>query len=292
LEVEIHTTARLYGALSSARIVLTGIKDRLRRRIKDTFAANWTLVPREARRSFLKSLQENQLLIGASTTSARSAHHFKMIHNALATERRTRHFDGTGVDDVHHCYFCKVGQDSMAHLYGMCPEVAEAWRINAKKRKIQLPGELSYPYALLMTKCTKAQVSFVLRFNHAVWRARAWHKADPRKTSPTVSIGTHLNRRGPKRKAKKQRDLIAQKREFLHLRSLVPKEATVIYTDGSAVGTNPGPAGAGYYIPNLSICLRRGEFAALGVSTNNRAEFMAIFLAINAADHCFPPARL
>jgi ribonuclease HI len=72
---------------------------------------------------------------------------------------------------------------------------------------------------------------------------------------------------------------------------LVPKEATVIYTDGSAVGTNPGPAGAGYYIPNLSICLRRGEFAALGVSTNNRAEIMAIFLAINAADHWFKSPR-
>jgi len=49
-----------------------------------------------------------------------------------------------------------------------------------------------------------------------------------------------------------------------------------IYTDGASRG-NPGPASAGYTIDGVAY----GE--ALGVQTNNYAEYMAIILALKKA---------
>jgi ribonuclease HI len=59
----------------------------------------------------------------------------------------------------------------------------------------------------------------------------------------------------------------------------------VVYTDGSARGSNLGPAGAGFFIPNVDVRLRKGGYAALGITTNNRAEVMAIYMVIRALSH-------
>lgn len=64
-----------------------------------------------------------------------------------------------------------------------------------------------------------------------------------------------------------------------------------VYTDGGSRG-NPGPAAYGYVINNdlgERIC---EEGKAIGVNTNNYAEYSGILAAINKASELFPPDRV
>ena len=42
---------------------------------------------------------------------------FSLINNALATSRRKRHQVGRTVAEVAKCYYCGIGEDSVAHLF-------------------------------------------------------------------------------------------------------------------------------------------------------------------------------
>ncbi|MEK7610633.1 MAG: ribonuclease HI family protein [Patescibacteria group bacterium] len=56
----------------------------------------------------------------------------------------------------------------------------------------------------------------------------------------------------------------------------------VIYTDGGARG-NPGPAGAGVVVQNGEGQVLATARQALGVTTNNEAEYQAVLLGLNTA---------
>ncbi len=53
-------------------------------------------------------------------------HHFRLLHNALPTSRRIRHFSGTHVADVACCFFCGKDQDSIIHILSSCAVVNRA----------------------------------------------------------------------------------------------------------------------------------------------------------------------
>ena len=56
-------------------------------------------------------------------------------------------------------------------------------------------------------------------------------------------------------------------------------EKFIIYTDGGSRG-NPGPAGAGAVITNHVGAVLRENHRALGVKTNNEAEYEAVILGL------------
>jgi ribonuclease HI len=79
---------------------------------------------------------------------------------------------------------------------------------------------------------------------------------------------------------------VADKQQALTTINSLPANAIVVYTDGSAQGGH-GPAGAGVYAERP---LRQFFFAALKISTNNRAELTAIGVAVTWADRSVPRA--
>jgi len=65
------------------------------------------------------------------------------------------------------------------------------------------------------------------------------------------------------------------------------KEKITIYTDGGARG-NPGPAGAGAYIVDVTGKAIQEVSKSLGVQTNNWAEYEAVILGLNALKKIVP----
>lgn len=63
-----------------------------------------------------------------------------------------------------------------------------------------------------------------------------------------------------------------------------------IYTDGGARG-NPGPAGAGAVIKDEHGVTIKELHKALGVQTNNFAEYMAVIIALEGLKKIIPQAK-
>ncbi len=63
-----------------------------------------------------------------------------------------------------------------------------------------------------------------------------------------------------------------------------------IYTDGGARG-NPGPSGAGAVIKDESGATVKELHKALGVQTNNFAEYSAVIIALDGLKRLVPEAR-
>lgn len=67
-------------------------------------------------------------------------------------------------------------------------------------------------------------------------------------------------------------------------------EKFVIYTDGGSRG-NPGPAGAGAVVQNEAGQILREAYRALGVMTNNEAEYQAVILGFETIKKAVGKAR-
>jgi ribonuclease HI len=160
--------------------------------------------------------------------------------------------------------------------------VAQALAIcNNKALADQIPP-LSFPTSLLLTPLSANATTLLLKFNHAVWRAREWHAADPSRSNPPTTIkalvGLHTTKhRSFHKQPTTRRNAILT---FYHRYSTIPKESIITWTDGSTLG-NPGPAGAGFYRSQPS---KAAGYAALHNSTNNRAEIYAVRIATVAAN--------
>lgn len=67
-------------------------------------------------------------------------------------------------------------------------------------------------------------------------------------------------------------------------------EKFIIYTDGGSRG-NPGPAGAGAVVTNSAGAVLREAHRALGVMTNNEAEYEAVILGLETIKKAIGKAR-
>ncbi|MBI2100592.1 MAG: ribonuclease HI family protein [Candidatus Vogelbacteria bacterium] len=67
-------------------------------------------------------------------------------------------------------------------------------------------------------------------------------------------------------------------------------ENFIIYTDGGARG-NPGPAGAGAVVTDKTGAVLREAHRALGVMTNNEAEYQAVILGLETVKKALGKAR-
>lgn len=63
-------------------------------------------------------------------------------------------------------------------------------------------------------------------------------------------------------------------------------EKIIIYTDGGSRG-NPGPAGVGVVIANAKNEIIKKYSNAIGVKTNNEAEYEAVIFALQKTKHLF-----
>ena len=60
---------------------------------------------------------------------------------------------------------------------------------------------------------------------------------------------------------------------------MIREEKFIVYTDGGSRG-NPGPAAAGAVIKNVQGITLKSYGQALGIATNNEAEYQAVVLAL------------
>lgn len=65
----------------------------------------------------------------------------------------------------------------------------------------------------------------------------------------------------------------------------------IVYTDGGSRG-NPGPAGVGVVICNSKGEILKKYSSAIGVRTNNEAEYEAVVLALQKIKHLFGKDKL
>jgi ribonuclease HI len=166
----------------------------------------------------------------------------------------------------------------MEHLFSFCPAVQDAWRLIRRKKKIDEPKDFSFPAALLMLVLTPTLSLAILKFSKAVWNARCRHQDNPSSLkAPVATILSFFFTEAPVRNPKRPPDHpVNRVLEFRHQMSLVPSSSLVLFTDGSAIG-NPGRAGSGFFLPYPQ---QSAGFVALCCTTNNRAELVAVLIAI------------
>ena len=205
---------------------------------------------------------------------------FSLLNNALATSRRRRHQEGKTVAEVAKCYYCGIGEDSVAHLFERCKIVREA--------RNQLMGKTldnSLSSAFLID-CAASDIASLICFNYAVWNFRekaagAWTEkgAEWRQSRLVELTRTFLERcKKPVRRSGHHEKDDDSEHDLL-VESAGPK-ALICYTDGSALG-NPGPAGAGAVVFDFSNNTATDLGVSLGVSTNNVGELTALWATLH-----------
>ena len=280
IEQEIHTASRLYRALLFASLTRRHHVTQLEDRIKALFGVALQLEKPGHAVTMANRLVINSASLPPSTPGPLRTHLFHLIHSSLPTDRRTRHSRGVALEDVEPCAFCLQDQDSVPHLFGYCPVTLSAWVLSQKTIPDipHIAHPLSLPLMLLLTPLEPTQVTFVLRFSVAVWKARCRHRSSPHRPNPKGTIldflfAPTLPRTKRSREPGHPVDRVL---EFRHQRSLLPPSHQLVFTDGSALGS-PGPAGAAFYLEGPDPL---GGYVALTSTTNNRAELIAVLIAV------------
>jgi ribonuclease HI len=137
-----------------------------------------------------------------------------------------------------------------------------------------------------VTPLEPSQVTFVLRFSAAVWKARCRHRSNPHRPNPKGTILDFLFAPTlPRTKhAREPAHPVDRVLEFRHQRSLLPPSHLLVFTDGSALGS-PGPGGAAFFLDGPDPL---GGFVALTSTTNNRAELIAVLITVWSLDTSNP----
>ena len=268
--------------------------------------------------------------ISPSTPNAHLEHHLLLYTNALATDKRIRHFAPTA--SVHPlrcqwypypCYFCNVGVDSITHIYGEC------WVIRNLLESLSVPtgglpslidksfvNSVDYSVPLfimdfpLPKKGEMNGAAFLLAFNLEIWHLRQSLRAggstdfNPKEFKEKLCHHRHLW--GPDRPKvfssskygnASKRTKAQRSKCFKDATTMVGSagpEATLVFTDGSSIG-NPGPSGAGAFVSLRSLGGVEDFFLSypLGHNTNNVGELWAIGMALSfLLDQPTPPKKV
>jgi ribonuclease HI/exonuclease III len=225
-------------------------------------------------------------------------HHFAFLNNALATSRRMRHQNKISIDDVAKCFFCNNSEDSIVHIYCFCPVIHRARSIFFRRcDKFDLLLSLfpsydssscfPFPLALsLLIDVPHKLCPHFLAFNYAVWKFRvpsqgtssemddAWRSNRVAELASTYFTRT----KSPKKRLPPSSDESVISHDTILTSAL--SSDLICYTDGSA-SPNPGPAGAGASIFNLTTSTVTDLGTPLGFGTNNLGELAAIGLCLS-----------
>ena len=262
---------------------------------------------------------EHFLTLSPSTPNSHLEHHLLLYTNALATDKRVRHFaPATSVHPLksqwypYPCYFCDLGTDSIKHIYGDCVVVRNLLQ-GLSKRSGNLPPAISTTFINSLDsrsplfimdfplggKGSLNGAAFLLAFNREVWLLRRLLRAggsslfDPVAFKKKITRHSHLwspdrpkcfssskyGNASNRTKTQKARCL----NDSLRMIESAGPNATLVYTDGSSLG-NPGPAGAGAYLCKRVkgvIIKEEHLYYPLGINTNNVGELWAIGMALS-----------
>ena len=261
--------------------------------------------------------------ISPSTPNSHLEHHLLLYTNALATDKRIRHFapdvsvhPAKNVWYPYPCYLCGVGEDSIRHIYAECGVVRGLLLSMSRDegspplideifvKNLSLTKPLFIMDFPLTSRGGKHGAAFLLAFNREIWSLRKDLRAGGTSLFCTKTfkkkLGTfsHLwESAKPKkvsdskygsssRRTKKQKT--RSFKDATRMIDSVDRNAAVAYTDGSSIG-NPGPSGAGAFI---TLCSLDGEatesslYYPLGHNTNNVGELWAIGMALSFVLDC------
>ena len=199
-------------------------------------------------------------------------HHLRMVYNALPFDRRLRH-TGLLEGEPRACLFCGQGMDCCFHVYNDC-QVVERARI-AYHEAIGFESDAWINDFLLIEPYQSEELTkATLVFNYAVWTTRrdvldAADRQESWKTLLRMALSTKATPERDNNRSKELGDYIARAKDPNYL---------LLFTDGSA-SPNPGPAGAGLYLPDNTL-EEQCYYAPLGHSTNNAAELYAVGMAL------------
>ena len=235
----------------------------------------------------LKLLQENHALIKSNMPNHARYHQVAMIHNAVGTGTRSRHFTKASEHEM-RCRACGQGNDSTRHLLGdncVTEEARDKFGVCIKYNlnHTSLGGANSWHTAFLIFKGSdhhKEAVNAITIFNYAVWLAQVsyfrrsqsvphrsaavrvivdialqmWVKVRSCKWKEPTSLHggtlTVTNRHFGSTSNRTAADKIRARAEAIRLISSMSADTAIGFTDGSAI-PNPGPCGTGVvlYMP-------------------------------------------
>lgn len=215
----------------------------------------------------------------------------RLMHNALPFERRraAAHMEverrWSVLTDSHYpCYFCGAGEDSAEHVFGDCAVVRTA----RDRMGAMLGCSLGHDFAVTLLAFPKlanpAVAIAIVCFNWAVWTERTAYLVAlgyvPEPGAEVNRIMLQAQRRVP---ADKQNCSGRREASVADFARNPPLEATVAYTDGSAI-PNPGPCGAGFVLRLQDQLTYSAYSQHLGMGDNNKGEMGAIYGALAAVD--------
>jgi hypothetical protein len=222
--------------------------------------------------------------ISPSTPNSHLEHNLLLYTNALATDKRIRHFvPDSSVHPAKNqwypypCYFCSLGNDSVQHIYGECG-VVRGLLTALTRRGVEncIPltdplifGGVSLVKPLFIMDFPLAKrggqhgAAFLLAFNKEVWHLRNDLRAGGTSLicidsfRKKLKVYSHLWEADRPKKVSgsvygsASRRTKAQKVRCYKDASMMVNsaglDATLAFTDGSSIG-NPGPSGAGAYV--------------------------------------------
>jgi ribonuclease HI len=184
-----------------------------------------------------------------------------------------------GTDSPYPCYYCGVGEDSVEHVYGECPVVRTA--------RLRLGEEVgcTFGHGLEVTMLAfpvldnKAVAASIVCFNWAVWSERTDHILAMDSLPDSSSSVNRILQLARGKLPVTGTGVPKGEEEVAALATHPPGDATIIFTDGSAI-PNPGPCGAGFVmrLPGEEAPITRS--IPLGFGDNNKGEIAAIVEAL------------
>jgi ribonuclease HI len=212
---------------------------------------------------------------------------FKLFMNCWATDT-TRNNRGMTVEkrsDDHSgypCYFCGEGPDSLQHLLQECTVVKIASRTFLDTLKVQKDYTISNVLLLFETNDVIESIA-LMNFNCAIWIQREFYKTQdglPEQAAAIQRLIYYATNSMPLVGGKGEASAAICPTHQLAIDP--PANATVVYTDGSAM-SDPRHAGAGLWIrgpvadgvPSFDISIS----VPLGLGDNNLGEMWGIYVA-------------
>ena len=223
----------------------------------------------------------------------------RLMHNALPFERRRRAANMeiavrwrrqrredlaqtlVGVGDG--CFFCGGGEDSVEHVYGECPVVADARARWGDTLGCKLSDAWEVTLLAFPALDNPAVGPGIVTFNWAVWAERSDYLPTlpflPRRSATVSRILQRAASRMPVERggAGKRAEKVVEE-----LARNPPTAAEVTFTDGSALD-NPGPCGGGYVWRAAGGDDYAKVVIPLGMGDNNKGEMGALAEALEAS---------
>ena len=236
-------------------------------------------------------LVQNSLSLPDSLASDLRDHFFLLAHNCLPTFHRNRRFR-----DTRGCYYCGSAFDHIQHIFSECKLVSDSvTEILSLQPDFEGLDDLETVLKsgfFLRSRMTRNQLLLVLCLTKAIWEVKKIYEGGQTPSVDTAStlvasrfLVTWKYRTGrPPRNRELERSVFEEQ-----LRAL-DSSAMFVYTDGSSYSSDQ-KSGGGFVAYETDELIACGA-APFGAGGNNRAEVLAIRLALRWVCSQSPPEKV